>query len=219
MATSACGTSRGASWRGSYRGGYSPSNAGALANAMALIRLLVSFTVFAIAIILMLDNLGVNVTALQAARDGVRHEHEQLANRDPFLAGGGEFRPVGRDREVVVDQAPVREPVKDHRREALGSREPECLGLRAPGTGAAAVLPADAQVGEQAPGSADDQRAASGPPRPSGFPPKRIWPARRTVFEIARSVVVLPAPFAPRTAAICPSSTVSVMPCSALIGP
>lgn len=38
----------------------------ALANAMALIRLLVSFVVFAIAIILILDNLGVNVTALVA---------------------------------------------------------------------------------------------------------------------------------------------------------
>jgi small-conductance mechanosensitive channel len=38
----------------------------ALVNAMALIRVLVTFTVFAIAIILMLDNLGVNVTALVA---------------------------------------------------------------------------------------------------------------------------------------------------------
>ena len=38
----------------------------ALANAMALIRLLVSFAVFALAIILILDNLGVNVTALVA---------------------------------------------------------------------------------------------------------------------------------------------------------
>jgi small-conductance mechanosensitive channel len=37
-----------------------------LANAMALIRVLVSFTAFAIAIILILDNLGVNVTALVA---------------------------------------------------------------------------------------------------------------------------------------------------------
>ena len=37
-----------------------------LANAMSLIRVLVSFTVFAIAIILILDNLGVNVTALVA---------------------------------------------------------------------------------------------------------------------------------------------------------
>src|SRR5437764_12470988 len=37
-----------------------------LANAMALIRVLVSVTAFAIAIILILDNLGVNVTALVA---------------------------------------------------------------------------------------------------------------------------------------------------------
>ena len=39
---------------------------GALANAMAIIRLLVSVTLFAIAGILILDNLGVNVTALVA---------------------------------------------------------------------------------------------------------------------------------------------------------
>jgi small-conductance mechanosensitive channel len=38
----------------------------ALANAMSLIRVLVSFTAFAIAIILILDNLGINVTALVA---------------------------------------------------------------------------------------------------------------------------------------------------------
>jgi small-conductance mechanosensitive channel len=38
----------------------------ALVNAMALIRVFVTFTVFAIAIILILDNLGVNVTALVA---------------------------------------------------------------------------------------------------------------------------------------------------------
>jgi small-conductance mechanosensitive channel len=38
----------------------------ALANAIAIVRVLVSFTVFAIAIILILDNLGVNVTALVA---------------------------------------------------------------------------------------------------------------------------------------------------------
>ena len=37
-----------------------------LVNAMSLIRVMVSFTVFAIALILMLDNLGVNVTALVA---------------------------------------------------------------------------------------------------------------------------------------------------------
>ena len=39
---------------------------GALGNAMAIIRVLVSVTLFAIAIILILDNLGVNVTALVA---------------------------------------------------------------------------------------------------------------------------------------------------------
>lgn len=39
---------------------------GTLANAMALIRVLVSFTAFAIAVILILENLGVNVTALVA---------------------------------------------------------------------------------------------------------------------------------------------------------
>ncbi|MEP7131216.1 MAG: mechanosensitive ion channel domain-containing protein, partial [Sphingomicrobium sp.] len=38
----------------------------ALANAIAIVRVLVSFTAFAIAIILILDNLGVNVTALVA---------------------------------------------------------------------------------------------------------------------------------------------------------
>jgi small-conductance mechanosensitive channel len=39
---------------------------GAIANAMAIIRLLVSITLFAIAVILILENLGVNVTALVA---------------------------------------------------------------------------------------------------------------------------------------------------------
>jgi small-conductance mechanosensitive channel len=39
---------------------------GALANAMAIIRLLISVTLFAVAGILILDNLGVNVTALVA---------------------------------------------------------------------------------------------------------------------------------------------------------
>jgi len=42
------------------------ARASGLANAMALIRLLVSISVFALAIVLMLDNLGVNVTALVA---------------------------------------------------------------------------------------------------------------------------------------------------------
>ena len=42
------------------------AGSGTLANAMAIIRLLVSVTAFAIAIILILENLGVNVTALVA---------------------------------------------------------------------------------------------------------------------------------------------------------
>ena len=42
------------------------NGSGALGNAMAIIRLLVSVTLFAIALILILDNLGVNVTALVA---------------------------------------------------------------------------------------------------------------------------------------------------------
>jgi small-conductance mechanosensitive channel len=42
------------------------NGSGALGNAMAIIRLLVSITLFAIAGILILDNLGVNVTALVA---------------------------------------------------------------------------------------------------------------------------------------------------------
>jgi small-conductance mechanosensitive channel len=42
------------------------NGSGAIANAMAIIRLLVSVTLFAIAGILILDNLGINVTALVA---------------------------------------------------------------------------------------------------------------------------------------------------------
>jgi small-conductance mechanosensitive channel len=42
------------------------TEASALSSAMAVIRVLVSFTLFAIAVILILDNLGVNVTALVA---------------------------------------------------------------------------------------------------------------------------------------------------------
>ena len=42
------------------------NSSGALGNAMAIIRVLVSVAVFAVAIILILDNLGVNVTALVA---------------------------------------------------------------------------------------------------------------------------------------------------------
>ena len=60
---------------------------------------------------------------------------------------------------------------------------------------------------------------ASGERRASDLPAKRISPLERTVWEIARSVVVLPAPFAPSTATICCSPTSSETPCSALIGP
>jgi hypothetical protein len=44
-------------------------------------------------------------------------------------------------------------------------------------------------------------------------------PLCRTVPETARSVVVFPAPFAPRTATIEPSSTASDTPCSAFVAP
>ena len=60
---------------------------------------------------------------------------------------------------------------------------------------------------------------ASGDFRPIGFPSKRISPDRRTVPEIARSVVVLPAPFAPSTETDSPFSTVSDTPWSALTAP
>ena len=59
---------------------------------------------------------------------------------------------------------------------------------------------------------------ASGPPR-SGFPAKTISPLRRTVPETARSVVVLPAPFAPSTATTAPSGTSRETPLSACTGP
>ncbi len=52
------------------------------------------------------------------------------------------------------------------------------------------------------------------------LPRKRIWPdVARTKPLIARSVVVFPAPFAPRSATISPSSTFSEMPRSARIPP
>ncbi len=51
------------------------------------------------------------------------------------------------------------------------------------------------------------------------LPAKRIPPLRETVPEMARSVVVLPAPFAPSTATTSPSATSSETPWSALTGP
>ena len=59
---------------------------------------------------------------------------------------------------------------------------------------------------------------ASGPPR-SGLPSSRISPLRLTVPETERSVVVLPAPFAPSTATTAPSGTASEIPRSASTGP
>ncbi len=59
----------------------------------------------------------------------------------------------------------------------------------------------------------------SGERRPSERPPNDTFPERRTVPEMARSVVVFPAPFAPSRATTSPSSSVSVTSCSALIGP
>src|SRR5436305_1390155 len=65
----------------------------------------------------------------------------------------------------------------------------------------------------------EDVRAAGdGPPR-SVLPSKSITPLRATVPEIARRVVVLPAPFAPRTATTSPSPTVSDTPRRACTGP
>src|SRR6266516_4848882 len=60
---------------------------------------------------------------------------------------------------------------------------------------------------------------ASGERRAIRRPAKVISPLFRTVPEIARSVVVLPAPFAPSSETACPSSTDSETPWRALIGP
>ena len=63
---------------------------------------------------------------------------------------------------------------------------------------------------------------AARPPRArraAACPAKRISPLRRTIPEIARSVVVLPAPFAPSTATIAPSGTSSETPWSACTAP
>src|SRR6266542_895716 len=54
---------------------------------------------------------------------------------------------------------------------------------------------------------------SSVPRRSSGSPWKRIAPVVRTMREIARSVVVLPAPFAPRMVVIPPDVMEKVTPC------
>jgi len=53
----------------------------------------------------------------------------------------------------------------------------------------------------------------------SGWPSNRIEPAVRTMREIARSVVVLPAPFAPRMVVIPPRAMLKLTPCSAFVRP
>src|SRR5215471_1047127 len=63
------------------------------------------------------------------------------------------------------------------------------------------------------------RRAVVSARRGSGLPLNTIVPSRATTPEIARRVVVLPAPFAPRSATISPSSTVSDTPCNARTAP
>src|SRR5690349_12160956 len=62
-------------------------------------------------------------------------------------------------------------------------------------------------------------RATASGCRGSRSPAKTMSPLVRTVAEMARSVVVLPAPFAPSTATISPSPTERSIPCSACNGP
>ena len=71
-------------------------------------------------------------------------------------------------------------------------------------------------------GHVRDARAAPSTPVCAGrpcSPSSSTSPLVLTVPEIARSVVVLPAPFAPRIATKSPSSTLSETPCSARISP
>jgi hypothetical protein len=50
-------------------------------------------------------------------------------------------------------------------------------------------------------------------------PAKRMTPVVRTMAEMARSVVVLPAPLAPSTVVMPPGSMENVTPCSAWVRP
>src|SRR5580658_877896 len=51
------------------------------------------------------------------------------------------------------------------------------------------------------------------------LPPSMMSPCVRTIPQMARSVVVLPAPFAPKSAVTPPSSTEKSMPCSTFVSP
>ncbi len=53
----------------------------------------------------------------------------------------------------------------------------------------------------------------------SDWPSKRIAPEVRTMREIARSVVVLPAPLAPRMVVMPPAAMEKLTPCSAFVRP
>ena len=60
---------------------------------------------------------------------------------------------------------------------------------------------------------------ASGDLRAIERPPNETRPVLRTSPETARSVVVLPAPFAPSSARLEPSSRRNDTPCSAFVSP
>ena len=53
----------------------------------------------------------------------------------------------------------------------------------------------------------------------SSSPASRTEPSVDTMAHSARSVVVLPAPLAPKITAICPSATEKSMPCSTWMSP
>src|SRR5258706_10288786 len=64
------------------------------------------------------------------------------------------------------------------------------------------------------------RRTMSSVARPSmRWPAKRISPWVRTMPQSARSVVVLPAPLAPSSVVIVPSSMEKLMPCSTRVWP
>ena len=54
---------------------------------------------------------------------------------------------------------------------------------------------------------------------PSGLPSNSIAPVERTMLQMARSVVVLPAPLAPSSVVREPSSSEKERPCSACTWP
>ena len=113
-----------------------------------------------------------------------------------------------------VLRAPLRAGAgSSSKQRSMSLRRPRRLSRRAVGADAQVLL--DGQLGERAaalghvrdalPGDLSRGCSPTGPCRRSGRRPER-----RTMPEIARSVVVLPAPLGPRTATIRPSSTLKV---------